>query len=193
MYKQIIGVGLLVVLFGVVLYNQFGSNFFTDEEEVQSNSEEGVGIIPPNMAGIEEGEVAPDFELETLSGEKAKLSDFRGKKVFLNFWASWCGPCKEEMPDMQTFYDQYQDEVEIVAVNLTGKENNEDDAIEFVEAYQYTYPILLDRELKAGTLYSVVAIPTTYFINSEGVVAAQRKTGPMTYDMMIDMMNEIDE
>lgn len=191
-YKQIIGVGLLAVLFGVLLYNQFGTGLSTNEDQPLSNMEDGASIIAPNMAGIGKGELAPDFELETLSGEKANLSDFRGKPVFLNFWASWCAPCKEEMPDMQKFYDKYKDKVEIVAVNLTGKETNENDAIRFVEEYPYTFPVLLDRELKAGSLYSVVAIPTTYFIDSKGVVAANRKTGPMTYNMMVDMMKEID-
>lgn len=192
MYKRIIGIGVLIVLIGIFVYQLIAPNLFSKEEtEAEMLQNQGIGLIPPNMTGIKKGEQAPDFELETLSGETVKLSDFQGKKVFLNFWASWCGPCIQEMPEMQTFYEEYQDEVEIVAVNLTAKEFAEQDAFDFVEEHGYTYPVLLDRDLKAGTLYSVVAIPTTYFINEDGVVALDRVTGPMTYDMMVKKLKKL--
>ena len=76
-----------------------------------------------NLPGLSIGSKAPDFELKTLSGENVKLSDYRGKKVMLNFWATWCAPCKEEMPDMEEFYKQNGEEIEILAVNIDPQFN----------------------------------------------------------------------
>ena len=72
--------------------------------------------------GIEIGKSAPDFELTKLDGTNVKLSDLKGKKVILNFWATWCGPCQQEMPDMEAFYKEHKENVEILAVNYTPSE-----------------------------------------------------------------------
>ncbi|QKY71608.1 TlpA family protein disulfide reductase [Lentibacillus sp. CBA3610] len=168
---------------------------FTDTDESANNAEqdssEGAGIVPPGETGIEEGKVAPDFEVETLSGDTFRLSDLRGRKVIMNFWASWCGPCKEEMPEMQAFYEDYGDQVEVVAVNLTGNDSSIEDVREYIDQNGYTYPVPLDKDSEIQDQYSIYNIPTTYFIGTDGKVQEPPKLGPMDYDYMVDMMEKL--
>ncbi|MDV6378990.1 TlpA disulfide reductase family protein [Sporosarcina sp. GW1-11] len=123
--------------------------------------------------GLNPGDLAPDFELTTLDGKNVKLSDYRGKTVLLNFWASWCPPCRSEMPHMEAYYKEYSESenVEILAVNMTKTEKNkEQSAKDFVEEYQLTFPILLDKKSDVMKMYQVKVYPTTYIINEEGVI-----------------------
>ena len=122
--------------------------------------------------GVKKNNVAPDFDLQSLSGETLKLSDYRGQKVFLNFWASWCGPCKVEMPHMESYYEKYKDleNVEVVAVNMTNTERNFEKVQEFVETHELTFPVLLDHEGEVENLYKVISFPTTYLINEKGII-----------------------
>lgn len=124
-------------------------------------------------SGLEINNEAPDFELTTLAGETVKLSDYRGKTVMLNFWASWCPPCRVEMPHMETYYQAYKEEanVEILAVNMTTLERGSQDKVpEFVEKHNLTFPILMDENGDVMDLYKVMVYPTTYIINPEGVI-----------------------
>ena len=123
--------------------------------------------------GLATGDVAPDFELTTLAGDTVKLSDYRGKTVMLNFWASWCPPCRSEMPHMENYYNANKDsgEVEILAVNMTKTEKNkEKSAKEFVDEYKLTFPILLDVDSDVMKMYQIKVYPTSYIINAEGVI-----------------------
>lgn len=124
--------------------------------------------------GLDINEFAPDFELENLAGEKVKLSDYKGKKVILNFWATWCPPCRVEMPYMQNYYEEYKDlaNVEILAVNMTKIERGDklENIKEFVNDNELTFPILLDKDGEIMDLYRVRAYPTTYILNTEGMV-----------------------
>ncbi|MEH7109626.1 redoxin domain-containing protein, partial [Bacillus sp. JJ1764] len=105
------------------------------------------------------GSKAPDFELKTLTGETVKLSELKGKKVMLNFWATWCPPCKAEMPDMEKFHSEVGDKVTILAVNIDPQL----DVKGFVNEYKITFPILLDTDDGVNGKYQVLSIPTTYF------------------------------
>src|SRR5690606_30949393 len=138
------------------------------------------------------GQLSKDFQLTDLEGNTVQLSDFKGKKVFLNFWATWCPPCKAEMPHMQDFHEKYSDEVVVLAVNVTGSEVNKDNVYEFVDEYNLTFPIVLDETNEVSAAYQAVSLPTTYFINSEGVIQLQRKIGPMTYEEMEKNLNKLD-
>ncbi|MGE7625338.1 peroxiredoxin family protein [Viridibacillus sp. NPDC096237] len=123
--------------------------------------------------GLKINDVAPDFKLKNLTGETVKLSDYRGKKILLNFWASWCPPCIQEMPYMQEYYKEYGDksDMEILAVNMTRKEVGGIENIEkFIEEYELTFPIVLDDKGKVMDLYDVRSFPTTYIINKEGII-----------------------
>ncbi|WP_226579023.1 TlpA family protein disulfide reductase [Halobacillus litoralis] len=154
--------------------------------------QDGAGMKAPNAPeGLKVGQEAPDFTLETLQGETVKLSDFKGKKVFLNYWASWCPPCRDEMPEMQRFHEEFEDEVVILAVNGTGSEDNLNDVKDFVIEGGFSFTVLLDQELEINQLYQIISIPTTYFIGTDGVIQEQRIVGPMTYDYMVKMKNAL--
>ncbi|MGP7815891.1 peroxiredoxin family protein [Niallia sp. 01092] len=115
---------------------------------------------------LEIGAKAPDFSLKNLAGDTVKLSDYRGKKVMLNFWATWCPPCKQEMPTIQQFFKESGNKVVILAVNIDGTE----DVVDFVNNRHLTFPILLDEKDKVNELYKIITIPTTFFIDENGVI-----------------------
>ena len=128
----------------------------------------------------QKGFTAPDFSLNTFDGDTYSLSDLRGKAVLVNFWASWCPPCRSEMPAMQRVYDDLQDQgFTILAVNSTHQDNL-GDAISFVQVNQLDFPILLDRDGSAGRLYDVRSLPTSFFINPDGVIEDIVVGGPMS-------------
>lgn len=107
-----------------------------------------------------------DFELEDLQGNKVSLSDFKGKKVFLNFWATWCPPCKAEMPDIEKYYQETKDsDVVILAVNVGDDKKTVES---FIKDKGYNFKVLLDTTGEVSQMYRVTGIPTSYFINTEG-------------------------
>ncbi|MEH6561860.1 MAG: TlpA disulfide reductase family protein [Marinobacter sp.] len=109
---------------------------------------------------------APDFTLESRSGNNIRLEDHRGDVVMLNFWASWCGPCRQEMPLMDDIYSRYQDlGFTILAVNV---DENRDEALRFLDKVPVNYPILYDPESSVSELYEVPAMPTTVMIDRDG-------------------------
>ncbi len=141
--------------------------------------------------GINKGNIAPDFELQTLDGTKMKLSDFRGKKLIVNLWATWCPPCRAEMPDMQAFYEeQKEDNIAVLAVNLTQSDNKEKVAA-FIKEFGLSFPVVLDVDNKVADTYQVVSIPTSYIIDSKGVIQ-EKIIGPMDKEMMDKLMSSID-
>ena len=128
--------------------------------------------------------MAPDFTVYTAAGEAVKLSELRGKPVVVNFWASWCGPCKSEMPDFEEAYLQLGQDVQFVMVNLTdGDRETVQTATDFISAQGYTFPVFFDTKYSAANAYQVRSIPATYFINAEGHVVAQF-TGAMNAEQL---------
>ncbi|WAA13295.1 redoxin domain-containing protein [Fervidibacillus halotolerans] len=147
-------------------------------------------ITEPNV-GLAIGEQAPEFSLETLDGGNLSLQDLKGKVVLLNFWASWCPPCREEMPDMQKVYEQYKDEnIEIVAVNMTYGRETVEQAKNFQEQLNLTFPIPLDKKAEVTKLYQIIPIPTSYFIDRDGIIR-DKQIGLMTEEMMIEKLEKI--
>jgi peroxiredoxin len=128
-----------------------------------------------NYPGPNVGDKAIDFKLDTLSGESVTLSELKGKKVVLNFWATWCPPCKEEMPIMQEFYTKNGKDVEILAINIDPQYNVK----EFQKAMGLTFPILLDKDDKINTAYDILTVPTTYIINEQGIIT-HKQIGAIT-------------
>jgi peroxiredoxin len=120
-------------------------------------------------AAAREGRAAPNFRLASLSDSASSLVDFRGKWVLLNFWASWCGPCREETPDLQSFYEHNsQNDLVIVGVNQQEQANS---AKEFVDAFGVTYPVLLDRSGEVSEAYGVGrGMPISFLVNPSGVI-----------------------
>lgn len=128
----------------------------------------------------QKGFTAPDFTLETFEKDSYTLSEIRGKPVLVNFWASWCPPCRSEMPAMQRVYEDFQDQGFIVlAVNSTHQDNL-GDAITFAKIRKLTFPILLDQDGGVGALYDVRSLPTSFFINPQGIIEDVVVGGPMS-------------
>lgn len=129
---------------------------------------------------------ALDFELESLQHGKLKLSDYKGKKVFINFWTTWCPPCKEEMPHLNEYYKEYAKEhnVEILAINITDEEFSVSDVKKFADRQNIEFPILLDEKGKVSIDYKVLTVPTSFIVNEEGKII-EKITGPVTNDILL--------
>lgn len=173
--ESVIGIIISILLISSMIVLLIITNFVEVEEKYPSGMiKDQSGELPYNVydIDIEKGKIAPDFELVNLSGEKVKLSDYRGKKVFLNFWATWCGPCEIEMPYMESFYKRNKDleNVEIIAVNMTKSEANVENVQEFAKNYGLTFPVLLDKKGEVENLYKIISYPSTYLINEDGIL-----------------------
>lgn len=135
---------------------------------------------------------APDFTLYDQFGQEHTLSDYKGKTVFLNFWATWCQPCRMEMPYIQELYERYssQEDPEVVILGvagpLMGEEGSEEEIAAFLEENGYTYPVLMDTDYGQFNAYGIYSFPTTFMINAEGKVY-----GYITGSLSLEMMESI--
>ncbi|WP_245830918.1 redoxin domain-containing protein [Sediminibacillus massiliensis] len=189
MIKQIAASLFLLSLIVVFIYNVKEDN--SKGTEVQSEAESAYMVAPNAEEGLKAGQTAPDFKLEGLNGDSFHLSDLRGKKVIINFWATWCGPCEEEMPSIQKVEEKYKGEVEILAVNATNTELGGINKVkEFVNRGRFTFDVLLDNEAEVTESYRVLNIPTTYFIDRDGIIS-EVISGPMTLDYMEETLQKM--
>lgn len=119
--------------------------------------------------GAAVGNPAIDFTLADIFGTDKTLSDYKGKVVFLNFWATWCGPCRKEMPHMQSLYESmFGEDFEMLAVSIDHKTKAE--VSQFISQKGYTFPILVDPKSKVATQYGVSGIPATFIIDKKGII-----------------------
>lgn len=139
-----------------------------------------VGAPLSSSPSPREGFLAPDFTLDTLDGNKVTLAQLRGKIVVVNLWATWCLPCRAETPTLEKSYEQYKDSgVVILGVDLTSQDSVSD-VKSFIQEFKLTYPILLDQAGDVGYLYQLKGIPTTFFINRQGIIRTMVVGGPMS-------------
>ena len=143
-----------------------------------------VDYVPQQMVTEEIENLAPDFTVTDMDGNEVKLSDFFGKPIVLNFWASWCGPCQYEMPDFEKAYQEYGEDVQFLMVNLTdGYSETVNSAKNFLEGTGYTFPVYFDTLSDAAKTYQVYSIPCTYFLDSNGAVVT-RTIGMISADAL---------
>jgi peroxiredoxin len=160
---------ILFLLLGAVGYTIY-SNFFTEKTKVKVGSE------------------APDFVLTDLNGNKHRLSDYRGKGVFLNFWGTWCKPCEKEMPYINKQYEVYKDQgVEVIAVNVGEPELS---VRKFAERFGLKFPIVIDQQDQVMNAYDIDPLPTTFLIDKDGKIV-KIITGTMTESMVQQYMESI--
>jgi thiol-disulfide isomerase/thioredoxin len=149
----------VVIVGASVLYNRLSSRM------------EPVGLATETTSSEREAAPipAPDFTFYDEAGTAYKLSDFRGKPVILNFWASWCGPCQMEMPDIEDSWQEYGDQIHFMIVDLTdGSRETVEKASAYIAENGYTFPVYFDTDMEGAYAYGVTGIPVTYFIDAEG-------------------------
>lgn len=141
-----------------------------------------------DLQKIEVGKEVPDFSLVDLNGEKHKLSDYKGQGVFLNFWATYCGPCEREMPFINNQYLKFKDKgVAVLAVNI----GESDLAVKkYAERLKLEFPILLDTDAEVNSTYGVVNLPATYLIDKDGKLV-KIHTGQLSEEVVKDFMEQI--
>lgn len=183
---------LLLVLVVLIAGAAVAYNGLADQVELDNLAagETVPAQVPEGTEAVKEN-LAPDFTVYDLEGNAHKLSDFRGKPVIVNFWASWCGPCKSEMPDFQAKFEEYGEDIQFLMVNLTdGSQETVDSAQDYIDGQGYTFPVYFDTDYSGAIAYAVNAIPATYFIGADGALVAYGKSA-MSADTLqrgIDML-----
>lgn len=200
--------GILMIIMGILMFTgkmnavtSYLSNISSSQENTEnvSGTEEESGS-PEETSETEDSKVIPalDFTLKDQFGNTHTLADYKGKTIFLNFGATWCGPCKAELPDIQKLYEKYSEETEEEVVVLgvagpkMGNEKTEEEIIEFLEENELTYPVLMDTDWTLFQGYGISSFPTTFMIDKEGNVFGY-VPGQLSYDIMEDIIRQTKE
>ncbi|MBR1555479.1 MAG: redoxin domain-containing protein [Oscillospiraceae bacterium] len=175
---------LLIVLLGGagLAYSRLSTDTapesVSETEQIQENQESQNSELP----------FAPDFTFLNADGEEIRLADLTGKPVLLNFWATWCPPCREEMPHFEKAYSEYGETVQFLMMNETdGVRDTVDSAKEFREENSYTFPVYFDTKGEGARAYSVLSIPLTVFLDAEGRLVYQH-IGALTEEELFSML-----
>lgn len=144
----------------------------------------------------QEAMLAPDFTVYDGEGNAVSLSEFRGKPVILNFWASWCGPCKSEMPEFQAAFETYSEDIHFVLVDMVdGYQETKEQGQALIDEMGYTFPVYFDMDMDAAYTYGITSIPATYFLDAEGylVTGARGALSAERLQQGIDLLLEEDK
>ncbi|MGL5647124.1 MAG: TlpA family protein disulfide reductase [Clostridium sp.] len=198
MKKIILIIILICVVIGGVEYYKISKNKENAQKvEISQNNNEEQGNtlnednwnVKPNDVQENQGFPAikdTNFKLKNLNGEEVSLSQYKGKKVFINFWASWCPPCKDEMPDLEKLYKEYGDKIVILTINAG---ETREKAENFIKEKNYTFPVLLDSNMEVSAEYGARYLPTSVMINEKGDIVNYRN-GAMDYAQMKEFIQE---
>lgn len=191
--KVIIGIAAfaLMLMLATLGYDLLAPRFKPQVDLSSAASSQTVESVPSSPSSKSAENAAPDFTVQDANGKSVSLSDFKGKPIVLNFWASWCPPCKAEMPDYEKMYQQYNSKgIVFMMVNLTdGDRETTATAKKFLSDNHYTFPVNFDTNFSASDAYNISAIPDSIFIDRNGNVVN-------SYEGMIDaatMKNNIEK
>ena len=179
----------LVFMFIAPLLNQTEEPFALESSSFGTTNAE-IAKVPDGFGGMQVGDVAPPFELLDTDGNTVSLAAYAGQPVMVNFWATWCAPCRIEMPEMQEAYEAYEDEG-FVILALNQDESAETIIDYFYDEMNFTYTPLLDTNSVISASYGVYGFnPSSFFIDREGVIAA-RHIGPLTFSQLESYLEDI--
>lgn len=195
--KKLLIVLIAAIIVGVSIntlntYNASSSKSNTSVENTdqgsttQNNAPTKPTLINPNASKTK----AMDFKLKDLDGNELSLSDLKGKKVFLNFWATWCPPCKSEMPEIESLYQETKDS-DLVIVSIEIGEPL-DTVKSFIASNNYNFKVLSDPEQIVAAQYNIASIPTSYFIDVDGNIISKH-SGAMNIDQMKEYIKTLDK
>ena len=189
-YGRVISGLLAIVLLGLLFAAQGCAPSAQDTGRSGQVSNDTTGLKGSElMPAPKIGRPAPDFTLVDLNGNEVTLSDFRGKTVFINFWATWCPPCRAEMPEIEAIYQKYKDKgVVVIGVDILEPE---DVVRQFVEQGGYSWTFVLDATGAVSDDYKVTAIPISFFIDREGIIQAVNIGAMTKRDMEIKLAEAI--
>lgn len=160
---------ILAVIFAVVISASAAGYYFLSKKFVLPQAPAHAQNESNDGEFSEDSAAAPDFTVIDLSGEEVSLSDYFGKPTVINFWATWCYPCKSELPHFDSLYSEYGDEINFLMVNLTdGRRDTVESVKEFVEENGFAFPVYFDTGLEAANAYGAYSIPLTVFIDENG-------------------------
>lgn len=188
-------IGILIVLALVVIFIGNIVMKKIDQDTKINAAEQGYEVdFEKEKFSFSKGDLAPDVVMTTLDGKEVHLSDYRGKKVILNFWATWCPPCKAEMPAMQKYYSKLKekDNVEILAFNLTFSGDSKKNVEQFVASYKLTFPVFTTNDKSVADKFGILVMPSTFFIDEEGRIQFHHR-GPVDEKMLNNYMKKLDE
>ncbi|MEK5391268.1 MULTISPECIES: TlpA family protein disulfide reductase [Heyndrickxia] len=188
MGRKIIALTILLFLGGVFVVQAVEQNthimdYKTKEnlsrnENINTGKKQDVQEADISSIGLSIGQKAPNIKAVALNGKSIDLSAFKGKKVILNFWAAWCPPCKEELPELVKFYNEHHSDVELIGINI---ESSKAQVMDFMKKYDITYPIIMDNKETISNQYEIQPIPTTYVIDEKGMIM-NKQIGAVTYN-----------
>jgi peroxiredoxin len=176
----LLGIALALLLFGGPLFDNFTAESSADLPQIPSSREELNSGIPAANTLLA-GDRAVEFTLLDLDGDEVSLSDYSGKPVVLNFWATWCAPCRIEMPELQNAYETYQEQdLVILAINQQEEGQIVDG---FFDDLGLTFTPLLDSDGNVGRAYGAFGLPSTYFVDRSGIITAVHR-GILTHEQI---------
>lgn len=189
-----------VILVGISIYtvNTYSPSSTKNKTSQESTDNSATNQSSPNNDSSNQVRInqnivkkkAIDFKLKDLDGKEVSLSSLKGKKVFLNFWATWCPPCKAEMPEIEKLYQETKDsDLVILAVDIGENLNT---VKSFIDENKYNFKILLDSDQNVASQYNITSIPTSYFIDADGNIVATH-IGSMTMDQMKSYIKSLDK